>query len=334
MPRIVSFAALLFTLGSSTAWGQEADDAVPAPVNAFELHESNFDRWVFGNLGNAVSARDRLEDMLALTIAEVERSCKLTDEQKSKLLLAGRGDIKRFFDRVEDARAVFQRLRRDQNKINEIFQSTQPLAAVLSAGIFGDKSFYAKTLRNTLTPDQVAMQRQAAVEKNAFRYRAKVRLAVADLDTSIGFTVEQRQKLVEVLLTETRPSLKSGHLYETTVVLLKASRLPEEKLRPILDETRWSILARKLKQAQGMEAFLKSQGFLDDDDPAMRAQAANTNQAADVNVGMPMIRLAAPAARIVVPPPPAAPAPAAPAVVIEKKAEAAKKAEATEKPKP
>src|SRR6516225_3632447 len=60
-----------------------------------------FDQWVFQQDRNVAGARRRLESQLTLRIDEVDRASQLTDAQKKKLQLAGKGDMKRFFARYE-----------------------------------------------------------------------------------------------------------------------------------------------------------------------------------------------------------------------------------------
>jgi hypothetical protein len=266
LPRLLAALLLLSAAPTSDAQDIEiVDEQAPVAgqnVAMNEIHESNFDIWVFGNNRNNLSARDRLESLLMLNVDEVERACGLSAAQKRKLLLAGRGDMKHFLDRVAEARSVFHQIRRDQARMNEVFQMTRPLAATLQAGLFGDDSFFAKTLRTTLDPEQVSRYREAVHEKAQFRYRAKVGLAVATLDANVGFTAEQRRRLIELTLKETTPFEKPAGQYESQVVLIKMSRIPEDKLRPIFDDTRWRLLSRQLQQSRGMEPFLKSNGYL------------------------------------------------------------------------
>src|SRR5690348_1383421 len=102
--------------------GEEDEEAPnPAPavrMHAFVMNDQQFDQWVFGNmgLGSAGSARNRLDSLLTLNVDDLDRTCGLTPVQKKKLLLAGRGDIKRFFDRVEEIRKRFTKGQNDQNQ--------------------------------------------------------------------------------------------------------------------------------------------------------------------------------------------------------------------------
>jgi hypothetical protein len=264
----LALLAILFLWAAPSSDAQDIDvfdDHEPVAaqnVVVNEIHESNFDIWVFGNNRNNLSARDRLESLLMLNVDEVERSCGLSAVQKKKLLLAGHGDLKHFLDRVDEARKVFHQLKRDQSRINEVFQMTQPLAATLRTGLFGDDSFFAKTLRSTLEPEQASRYREVLRERTQFRYQAKVNLAVTNLDSTVGLTADQRRRLVELTLKETTPFEKPAGQYEGQVVLLKMSRIPEDRIRPIFDDTRWRLLSRQLQQAKGMEPFLKANGFL------------------------------------------------------------------------
>ena len=51
----------------------------------------------------------------------------LTPVQKNKLLLAGRRDIKRLLDRIEDEPKTFEHLRTDLTRCQEFLMQLQPL---------------------------------------------------------------------------------------------------------------------------------------------------------------------------------------------------------------
>src|SRR5207245_228361 len=67
-----------------------------------QLREQQIDLTIFQQYGgSAAAARSRLNAQLLDQVQDIDRTCKLTDAQNQKLQLAGRGDIKRFFDRYE-----------------------------------------------------------------------------------------------------------------------------------------------------------------------------------------------------------------------------------------
>ena len=126
------------------------------------------DQWVFGRLGGSAGARSKLDSSLLVRIEDLERVCGITEAQKNKLRLAGRGDIKRFFDKVEALKRKFQQGQNDPN--TNIWQEIQPLQVELNTGLFGDDSLYAKTIRRTLSPEQAARFESLARERRAFAF--------------------------------------------------------------------------------------------------------------------------------------------------------------------
>jgi hypothetical protein len=128
-----------------------AGDLPPRPVLPMAtatLAKSNFDRWVFAEGGYNETARQRiLEDLLRRHVENSVRAYKLDRSHQAKLLLAGRGDIKRFFDQVEERRPEFEKKRKNFQEGFAYLRRLEPLSKVYQEGPFGDGSLYAKTLQ-------------------------------------------------------------------------------------------------------------------------------------------------------------------------------------------
>jgi hypothetical protein len=257
---------LLWELGSAgrcaaaDADDEDLADQVPQAQRGFMVSDDTFDQWLFGNARNASGGRKCIESRLELQLEELDRSCGLSEAQKRKLELAARGDIGRFFERVEQSRKKFL-AKQDQNAINQIWQDIQPLQAKLQAGLFGENSLYQKLLSRTLTPEQSVKVAQVDKERRAFRYNATVALVVVTLENSVPLREEQRQKLTTLIRERTQPPRKFGQ-YDHQLVLCQLARLPEGELKPIFDEVQWRALNRQLTQAKGMEQFLIANGEL------------------------------------------------------------------------
>ncbi|MFO0889970.1 MAG: hypothetical protein U0790_12625 [Isosphaeraceae bacterium] len=255
---------------------EAVNDAVVAPRQAFLLSNEQFDMWVFGNSGAPGSGRNKIDTLLELSVDDVARLCRLSNLQRQKLILAGRGDIKRFFEKVEEKRKIFDKLKADQNKIGELYQEVVPLQAMLAAGLFGDGSLYAKTLKRVLEESDESRYQEVLRDKQRFAYRAKVELAVAQVDQSLGLSDRQRRELVELILQESKPPARFGQ-YAYYLVLYQASRIPREKLRPLFEEKQWAHFVRTLESTRGMEQFLRQQGFIlaKDDRPVIAHEFVN-----------------------------------------------------------
>jgi hypothetical protein len=259
----------------------DEDEEAPAPVvnrvNAFVVNDFQFDQWVFGSTGagNAARARNKVESLLTLHVEELERTCSLTPVQKKKLLLAGRGDMKRFFDRVDEVRKKYTN---DKNfnfqaQFQKMWQEIQPLQSTFNAGLFGDDSIYAKAMRATLTPQQAATHEEGMRDRTGYRYWARVDLAMELLNNEVGFTDDQRRQLVKLLHEETTTPRKLGQ-QDYYVVLFQLGRIPEAKLKPIFEDVQWGLFKRQLDTGRRMERQLKQNGFVPGDEPEAKAKAS------------------------------------------------------------
>ena len=179
-------------------------------------------------------ARTRFDSALALRIDDLERACGVTEAQKKKLKLAGRGDIKRIFDRVEELKRKFLQNQNDPN--NNIWQAIQPLQVEVNAGLFGEGSIFQKTIKQTLNGDQVSRYDSLVLERKLSRYRSTVEWFVVHLDKALGLSDDQRRRFTELILSETEPPA------EIRAVRLLVSPVPDQSDYPRPRASRSSTL--------------------------------------------------------------------------------------------
>jgi hypothetical protein len=140
------------------------DDEAPVAPRVMRVHimtsvvePENFDRWLFADEQSETGRRRRLDEILKTKVKLATLVHHLTELQRAKLQLAGRGDIKRFFDRVEDRRRDFEKDRQSFRTGFAALQRLQPLAQVYRDGPFGDGSLFAKSL-SKINDDQEAVR--------------------------------------------------------------------------------------------------------------------------------------------------------------------------------
>jgi hypothetical protein len=243
--------------------------AVQARVQQLWTDEQ-FERQVFRQDGNAARARQRLLSQLAMQIETIDRACRLTDAQKNKLQLAGRGDIKRFFDRYEKAKVKSQLIEQDEQNFQEIWQNINQIQqdfnrVTLQGGLFRQNSLLVKSLLNTLTGEQFTRYEVLDREQRASRHRASIATAVAILQRGVSLRDAQRRELITLMTNETKPSRSSGP-YDSYVLLWQLARLPEDKLKPLFDKTQWNMVNQQLAQFKDLELTLKQSGQLPDEE--------------------------------------------------------------------
>jgi hypothetical protein len=273
--------------GAAPGYVRAQDDEVvpevqPADVNEqnFMVADENFDQWVFGGRGTQANNQKRFEALLKVQVEGVERTCRLSDDQKKKLTLAGNVDIKRFFVRVAVLKKRFDQIKNDQNKFQEFWQLMQPVQTDMNRGIFGEGSYYRKTLKNLLTASQVIETENAERERRLFNFRSKVESVVTSLDEVLSLSADQRRKLVGLL---TEPQMIPRTMGQDAVcmyaVLYLASRIPDEKLKQVLDVPQFNTVKRILNMTRGYAQYVKSNGFTWDFDPAANDKAGGAARA-------------------------------------------------------
>ena len=274
--RMLGIAAALAALAAPARAQQPVDDVlIPETQDAqevgFNLDDSNFYMWIFNrsDMAGAITA-EYFAPRLSLRVEEVDRACGgLTEVQRARLRLAARGDAKRFLDLVAEKKRLFDRLKHDRSKINEIYQEIAPLQAIVNAGFFGKGSLFDKSIATTLTSEQAARFHAAREERRRWAYRARLRMIVGMMEPALGLTADQSRRLTEILAAEIRPPKVSPQGMEYYYVLNRARRIPRPRLREIFDDAQWKFFTRQLEMARGYDQFLESNGMVD---PAEDAQ--------------------------------------------------------------
>jgi hypothetical protein len=126
------------------------EDVIPRAPGRIDviLSAANYDRWIFGNMLTDDQRREWLVLVLNERVEMEVRDHKLTAEQAEKLRLAGRGDIKRFYERVEVERVRFEEVRLDSTTAGVKFlNDLLPLCRSFEKGPYGEGSIFEKTLQ-------------------------------------------------------------------------------------------------------------------------------------------------------------------------------------------
>ena len=277
LSKTCSIAIVFLIVGASFACAAPDDveavkqDEQQINVQFFQMDENNFDANVFQPSGNAKAARTQIETKLKLQLDELQRVCGITEAQKQKLTLAASSDIKRFFDDVDRIRKKVKAGKIDQNAWNNIWQEIQPLRNKQTVGLFGDTSFFAKTVRKTLSEEQIQKYDVVVNERRKFRYRATLEVVVTNLASTVPLRHSQHEAIVKLLLDETQPPPTFGQ-YDQYLVMYQLGKLAEPKLKPLLEEHQWKLLQGQIQQFKGMEPFLIQNGLIPKEDEELKAR--------------------------------------------------------------
>lgn len=117
------------------------------------------DDFILGQGSNAVTPAG-LGLVLHDEIEAIHSVCNLTAAQRKKLVLAGAGDVKRFFDRAAGLKARLTQsdaiFTEDQFRewVTRLATDCEQLSGLVDSGFFDDDSLFLKTLNATLTTEQ------------------------------------------------------------------------------------------------------------------------------------------------------------------------------------
>lgn len=229
----------------------------------WEMTEQQFDSWICQTGGNpAENAQGSLTQRLAL----LEDAVQLTPGQREKLSLAGTVDISRFLDKVETVRRRIVGKKYDQNQINEAWQEVQPLQAELEKGLVQDGSLFEKVKHSVLGPAQRAQLQRVEYAIAKRRYEAKLRQYVAALDRALAMTNRQRQGLLALFVSQTKPPNRFGE-YDRYYVLWQMSQISDQRLGTLLDQPQVKVFRQIANNGQRYESWLENQGVRPLDEP-------------------------------------------------------------------
>jgi hypothetical protein len=234
-------------------------------TNEHDNLEANFDRWVFAGAQSAAAGRKRMEAQAKLKISEIERSCRLSSEQKSQLELAARGDFERFNERAEFLRRKYAGTNvQDNEKMNQFWQEFRPLQTRQSRGVAGPDTLLAKALARTLDAEQTKEFDANQGERRRFRYQASIALALHMLELSAPMSSEQRDKLTQLLLALPPPRI-FGQMDQWVVSYRLSMLSSQAAVKDMLEPRQWQALAQPLAQAKGYKSHLLDLGYLVED---------------------------------------------------------------------
>ena len=235
----------------------------PATAQDFNVDRSVVESWIFQRQNGGEQAKKSLVAQIDLKINAVKSFVELTDLQIQQLRLAAEGDIKRFYDEVQEVLTKVDAMEMNQNTVNEAYQLTLPLQQKLAGGIFDHDSLMHKVLRGTLTTEQLERLESAEKRRRQQVLTTLVKGFLTSLDRAVPMSADQLQKLTELLINETANDRLEGE-YGTYVVGYRLSKVPSAELEAILKEPQIKVLRQFFAEMQGIEAFLRQQGMIVD----------------------------------------------------------------------
>lgn len=264
--RMLSLLVWTAVAGLSALPARAAPDDVDLVVEMVEVEQAErqaaqFDAWMFSGFANADAARTRLEQRTAMLIAEIVRTCGLTDAQQQKLSLAAGGDVKHFFEQVDALRQQFLTVIDDENLNQNLWKDMVPLQSKLQVDAYTDNSLLAKTLRMALSEQQLVKFEQMRVERRSFQRRALIESTLMSLDEMVPLTAVQHATILSWMLDEKLDRVQVA-VSDMNYVYCRLCSLPEARLKSLLDARQWTAMQTQMPDRFAMEQMLVEEGTL------------------------------------------------------------------------
>ncbi len=249
----------LFSMGRLAT----ALDVVVVNQNMIQITEQQLVQWVFQTQQTVPAARKHAENSLNIQVDFVALIGTLTDEQRAKLELAGRGDVHRFFEDFNKLLKATPLGQMPQQQWQEVWQKMQPLQVRYMNGLHGQKSLFRKTIPSTLSEDQLHAFQVIETERNRRRYLATVKATLATIEGKIPLTARQREQVIALVMEKTKPPRAWGQGYYRYHVVLYQMSTIEDDLKPVFRDDEWKLMTKILQQGQMVKHMLRQQGGIE-----------------------------------------------------------------------
>lgn len=206
--------------------------------------EDLVEQLVFREYGYANDARRKLGRFLADEVDEIDRACSLSPEQKGKLMLAGRGDIKRFFDKysalkvdpliIDQSETFVERHRARElrfSEYGELARRTACLWTILQGNLHGSGSLLSRSTASALDQRQLSRYQKLIRSRLNANHEATIQNLIRALERNEPLSDFRREQLAALLRKEIKPSNNDGP-FGLYYLLIELGRLPQEKLQP------------------------------------------------------------------------------------------------------
>jgi len=250
--RIVLIALFVVSLGGRAQGWQ------------FQVDRSTIESWIFQRQNGSEQAKKSLAAQIDLKIEAIKTVVELSEQQIKQLHLAGEGDIKRFYDAVQEVHRKVDDMEMNQNAINEAYQLTTPLQQKLASGLFDDDSLMHKVLRGTLSAAQLTALENSEKRRREQLVSTSVRGYLAMVDQVVPMSADQIEQLTEILRKRIAQDKLTGQ-YAIYVVGYRLSKVPDADLGEILQPVQLKALRQMANQMEGIAGFLRQQGMILDE---------------------------------------------------------------------
>lgn len=226
---------------------------------------------------NADSDEARIDGVLQAArarLAQIDRLCGLSAEQRRKLELALESDVRRFAAEVARTRSGYEhamvnmRDRAGQEQWRRFQQDVQRCRRLMRQ-LLDDGSLFAGVMASVLDDGQRTRLEAERTARRSFRWKWLVSGELERLDDVLALTQEQHDLIERELLSREPPLVVDGppgprnRQAEQMLVRLVLSQVDVKMLQTALQPDQLQALRTLANQGRAMQSWLEEQGLVE-----------------------------------------------------------------------
>lgn len=273
---------LVLLVAVIVAAGRMADGADDVVVAGGVVPATNpgqqisLDQQMQGMLGGRGASEERWREQVhakaMLLVSAVDAACGLSEVQRKKLEIAARIDIGPAWDEVEAFRSRYAGrtvdLQKQENHAewNRFCQDMNRVQEMLAGGE-QDPALMRALIGTILDDDQRSRWERQSAERERLQWLAVVDEGMAAFDLQFGLTTRQHDALCGLLVEQRvridpRKAWQQGPQGLPMICWHVLGRIDEGRLKAVVSERQWPILAGVIQQGKGMGHHLKQQKII------------------------------------------------------------------------
>lgn len=203
--------------------------------------------------------QQELTNKSKVLVEACSEALQLDEVQIEQLRFACRGDVVRVMQEITELdihtkHVDMQEMGRNQDEMQKIWPLVMPTRSKIDEGLHSRGSLFEKSLKSILTAEQQVNFEKQNQEKQTRLIVATTKLTLIEFERQVPLTADQRNRIIKLVEESPKPKLVSeGMAYYLGIVVL--SKLPEVKVREILNEEQFKTYKRTFQNAQRFGGF-------------------------------------------------------------------------------
>ena len=207
------------------------------------------------------TAQSEYAKELASKLNEINRECQLNPDQQRLLELAGKGDIKRFFDRFF---AMKERVEKTNLSLDlrDLCLEIDKLRVFGTSELFHESSLMGKTMRTILTPGQLARYEAMTLKTHQEQTRKAIEAFEKALIHNASWPIDNRNKF-DALVRKKVKLIRNAGSWGSASIAIQVGTIDKTEYERFLAPVQRQHLETWIRVLEPYVASIQQAGYFD-----------------------------------------------------------------------